>query len=338
MKKVLILTGILLLAQTFLFSAPLHLYDEMTVSENLRLREFSDSTSRIKTVMQAGTVVRVIKIGDKEKIDNIDGNWIKVEVIANGHNKEGKELKNGVYGWCFSGFLKNNSTKINHKLDYNNQNGTIIFNKTENNLRTIKRMHVQEVIIGDLCGKDQRSIYKKPGSESIIYTLSDNDKISISEIWYLTDISTEKTSTWFKIKVNNTEGFMCSFDPYGNNLYEIYEHIESSGRKWTVHKMNNSVAVFSKEDTVNIYEQPGNSSKIIATIPSSYKNGQGQTNIDIEAMTEEKDSENNNTYWIRTTYNGITGWISGSYLSSERGGPTYYIPSDIISFRLGWYL
>lgn len=53
-----------------------------------------------------------------------------------------------------------------------------------------------------------------------------------------------------------------------------------------------------------------------------------------EAITEEYDGSYRNR-WVRITVDGKTGWISGAYLSAERGGPTYYIPEDWIAFLKG---
>jgi len=39
--------------------------------------------------------------------------------------------------------------------------------------------------------------------------------------------------------------------------------------------------------------------------------------------------------WVRITVDGKSGWISGAYLSAERGGPTYYISEDWIAFHNG---
>lgn len=71
----------------------------------------------------------------------------------------------------------------------------------------------------------------------------------------------------------------------------------------------------------------------ISYVPN-YENGNGQTNIITEAITEEYDGSYRNR-WVRITVDGKTGWISGAYLSAERGGPTYYIPEDWIAFLKG---
>lgn len=108
-------------------------------------------------------------------------------------------------------------------------------------------------------------------------------------------------------------------------------------------KLTQGLSVFCNEDEVELRDKPGEiGTQIIAHVPSSYKNGQGQINFEIEAVTEEIDDQKESVYgkerWVRITYDGKTGWIHGGYLSAERGGPKYYISEDYIAFSLGWYM
>ena len=99
--------------------------------------------------------------------------------------------------------------------------------------------------------------------------------------------------------------------------------------------MCQSLSIFSPSDFIELRDNPGLlGTHVIAKIPSSYKNGNGQINIKTEAITEENID---GIYWIRISIEGITGWISSEYLSAERGGPTFLIPKSIILFRTGEY-
>lgn len=79
--------------------------NKLTVKENLKLREEENQKSKVLEVLSNDTVVRIIGIGKEEKIDNIDSNWVKVEILQ-GKNKEGKDISPGIIGWCYGGYLK----------------------------------------------------------------------------------------------------------------------------------------------------------------------------------------------------------------------------------------
>ena len=54
----------------------------MTVSENLKLRSGEATSTQVLTVMSAGTKVKILELGKEENIDDINSNWVKVEVLA----------------------------------------------------------------------------------------------------------------------------------------------------------------------------------------------------------------------------------------------------------------
>ena len=76
------------------------------VSENLKLRENGDMNGSFITTMHAGTLVKVISLGQKETIDGIKSNWVEIEVQLGGRDKDGKPIKAGKRGWCFGGYLE----------------------------------------------------------------------------------------------------------------------------------------------------------------------------------------------------------------------------------------
>ena len=79
---------------------------EMTCSDNLRLRSEEATSSRVITTMQKGTKVKILNLGKAETIDGISSNWVQVEVLSGGKDKDGKALKAGTIGWCYGGYLE----------------------------------------------------------------------------------------------------------------------------------------------------------------------------------------------------------------------------------------
>ncbi len=77
---------------------------QMTVTENLKLRSGEATSTTVLTVMQAGTKVKILELGKLETIDDINSNWVKVEVIS-GKDRDGKEIKKKATGWCYGGYL-----------------------------------------------------------------------------------------------------------------------------------------------------------------------------------------------------------------------------------------
>lgn len=311
-------------------------YQDMVVTENLRLRTSKYDGRKVITVLNKGSRVKIIEIKDEEEIDGIKSNWVYVEVQRNATDKDGNEVKYGVCGWCFGGYLEETTPSVVIP-DYNNGNGTII-SEINNGKQIIRiRKHEQKVKIGDLMWLDTK-IHPSIDSADVIYSFKEKDKMEIFEIHEIWDIETNKQKVWIKVKIGEISGFLYygGYSPYENNTMEIMEVINSSGKTWTVRKLTQTLALFGPEDTVGLRDKPGEDSKIIAYVPTSYKNGNSQINFEIEAITEEKDSEKGDC-WIRITYNGKTGWINGEYLSAERGGPKYKTPEAYLDFHFGGY-
>lgn len=78
------------------------------VYENLRLRKNETTSSEIIKTLKAGEFVQILKIGKKDLIDSIPGNWVYVEVIkpVSAWEHEPDIKYSGIKGWCFSGYLK----------------------------------------------------------------------------------------------------------------------------------------------------------------------------------------------------------------------------------------
>ena len=354
MKKNVFVVLLVFCLAFFYAETDVKLYQDMVVTENLRLRNpYHDSF--IETVLNAGTRVKIIEIDKEETIDGITSNWVIVEVQDGATDKNGNPLKYGVVGKCFAGYLAE-TEQIPHKADYAGGNGTIILESEDENNTITVRKHVQTVKIGDMARDERRIIYSDMEKSEKIYELKDNDELEISEIWKITRKDDGLFYCWLKVKSNGYSGFLCYSepkfvkfyneyrngysDPYENNKWEILETIESAGKKWTVRKMAQGLSVFSSSDEVELRDNPGETgTKVIGYVPASYKsykNGKGQINVEIEAITEETDSSSEKR-WARITFDGKTGWINDAFLSAERGGPKYYIPEAALDFDLGWY-
>ena len=78
----------------------------MIVSENLKLRSGEATTSEVITVMSAGTKVKILELGKEENIDDINSNWVKVEVLSGAKDRDGNTISRGTVGWCYGGYLE----------------------------------------------------------------------------------------------------------------------------------------------------------------------------------------------------------------------------------------
>jgi len=79
---------------------------EMSCKDNLRLRSREETSSNIMTTMQKGTKVKILKLGKYETIDGISSNWVQVEVLKGGCDKDGNSINTGTVGWCYGGYLE----------------------------------------------------------------------------------------------------------------------------------------------------------------------------------------------------------------------------------------
>ena len=82
------------------------LNEERLCKDNLRLRSEEAADSKVITTMQKGTKVKILKLGKEEVIDSINSNWVQVEVLKGGLDKDGKPIKTGTVGWCYGGYLE----------------------------------------------------------------------------------------------------------------------------------------------------------------------------------------------------------------------------------------
>ena len=236
--------------------------------------------------------------------------------------------------------------------NYNNGNGTIMFESEYNGVKTVIRKCELEVTIGDLLRKENRFVYDKYVNGTIIGKLKDNDNIEVLEVCTIAYLNKPKNKwgnpsgeVWYKIKLNKMTGWICLSsttietytDPYYNNRYEIIEKIESTGKIWTIRALEQDIAVWEK---LNVRDKPGLDGKKIFLLHDFEEGTRSpQENHTTAAITEETETIDGLTdHWLKIEYAPKAyGWIFGGYVSVARGGPKYYTPEDIVRFYLGRY-
>ena len=80
--------------------------ENMVVIDKLRLKQNEENTSEILLTMKQGTNVKILSIGKLEIIDNIESNWVQIEILEDTTDSEEKVIKKGFTGWCFGGYLE----------------------------------------------------------------------------------------------------------------------------------------------------------------------------------------------------------------------------------------
>ena len=235
--------------------------------------------------------------------------------------------------------------------NYAGGNGTVISESETNEQKITVRKHLQKITLGDMADDERRTIYSDISKSEILCRLQKNDEISVSELWTVNTKKDNLHYVWLKVKSGNVSGFLY-YDgafysnkqnkyvdinswPYKDNEWEILDVIKSDGKTWTVRKLCQDMCVGSDSDKVELRDKPGKKdSKVVAKIPVSYKNGHGQINVKMLAVTEETDVENDSECWVQVGFEGKVGWVYGGQLSAERGGPKYEAPEETISFSL----
>ena len=234
--------------------------------------------------------------------------------------------------------------------NYNNGNGTIIDQRNNNDSIIITRKCETEVVIGDLADEDQRVIYDNYRDRNAIGELQDNDKIQTLEIYKVLyknkpedEWNRASGELWYKINFENLIGWICISpdylgkysDPYTNNRWQIIDSIQSSGKKWTIRALDQTLSVW---ENLNIRENPGiTGNKVLYTIRPK-DTDPPQSNVEVIAITEEVEIiDGIEDHWVKVKYKQYIGWIFGGYATAERGGPKYYIPEKRVRFDLGWY-
>lgn len=223
--------------------------------------------------------------------------------------------------------------------NYNNGNGTILFEEVEGNKKTEIRKCEMKIVIGDELSNDSKIIYDDYKTCNEIGRLKSGDNVQIFEI--CTIKFSEKLSDWwgnpygerwYRIQSEQLSGWVhrsissgdSRSDPYYDNRFEIIETIKINGRKTNVRRLNQFVTIW---ENLNIRNLPDVSNTSVLYTIRPGKTDPFQTNVDVIAISNEKITiDGRSDYWFKINYKDYEGWIFGGYASVERGGPKYYLP------------
>lgn len=144
-------------------------------TDNLKVRENEGLNGKALFTLKKDSRIFVLEIGKKEKIDEIDSNWVKI-VTDKSLDKDGNEIEQGKQGWCFGGYLskykkftdKEIENLLFEKVSFDREYSSLSFYKSENKVyhSTYREMpddpHYMEgdfevkngKIISDIFGKD----------------------------------------------------------------------------------------------------------------------------------------------------------------------------------------
>jgi hypothetical protein len=231
------------------------------------------------------------------------------------------------------------------EYEYNNGNGTIIEQKTENGRQIITRKHEYEL---ELYSINPEQGYRANGTDILLILdqpqLNSNvvfeipiypiiTRINMLLFKYEKDLITDKQNSWLYVETDEGKtGWLylgIDFDPYANGSWAILEKIITENKIWTVRKLDGSLSVWR---TLNVRDRPGvNDTEVLFQLIFNNK----QLGVTILAITEEEDTIDGITdYWVKIKdEQNRTGWIFGGYASVERGGPKYRIPNSEIRFQ-----
>ena len=93
-ETIFVIDAVKVLDHKFLFNVP------YKVKENLYLREGGSRNDAKIALMKADSCVYITEVGEKETIDGITSNWVKIMLAES----DGSTIE----GWCFGGYLKVN--------------------------------------------------------------------------------------------------------------------------------------------------------------------------------------------------------------------------------------
>lgn len=227
---------------------------------------------------------------------------------------------------------------------YGNGNGTVADVKVNNKYTLVVRRHEQSLQLGNLAKEQNLAVRMEPSMDSkIVGRLKIGDYIHIKQEAEET-YENDYINVWLNITAKeNISGWILfgkfTFDyakhsvPYFNDRWEIEGVIKGNNRDWTVRKM--VYQLVAVEEVLNIRDKPGvTGTRVISKIVPP-REGNRLVTLNVTAVTEEEETIDGRTdRWLKTTYNGVEGWVFGGYTGVERGGPKYYIPDDMIYYDL----
>ena len=168
-------------------------------TDRLKIRESSDLSSNVITVLDEGTLLSFLKIGPNVNIDNINDNWIKVKTIPQKSKNE-----NSIEGWVFGGYVKS----------------------PEKNITEFSNKEVKCIVFAKNYVEPEKGMY---GESENQYFFIENNRFSIKSITYMTKFlgPNYETSCYTAYKVSEGKKFlylgfsMIDDGPYGVKFYKI---------------------------------------------------------------------------------------------------------------------
>ena len=229
-------------------------------------------------------------------------------------------------------FAQNSVSEYN----YDNGNGTILKQYSENGNRIIIRKHEQRFSIEPSSmppyGVNEIIVYENPDINSKqLFKLKNGDFINTLEV-----ANINNQSNWIKMKDdNNRIGWLDMndrFDRYSDGIWTIIEKVTINGKNWTVRKLTGGVSVY---ETLNVRNKPGiiGTTVLFKLIP--VRENYSPVSVTILAITEETDSIDgiiDHWVYIKDEQNR-SGWIFGGYTDVDRGGPKFRTPNNQIWFN-----
>jgi len=149
-------------------------------TDNLRLRDSPNIDAKVLKTLQSGTLVQKLSSGEEETIDGITANWIFVKTKAD------------ETGWCFGGYLDQDSFIFGFWSRDENERNFYYFSKNKKYLRG--KFNTDDLIGGDWFIEDKYiHINKKFDpimdpeknvTEKLCFEIIDFDYVRINDIIY----------------------------------------------------------------------------------------------------------------------------------------------------------
>lgn len=216
--------------------------------------------------------------------------------------------------------------------------------ESEDQITELRKFEIRNFKAGDnLAGIN--NIYESHDKNKIIGQLKWYEElINVHKIYVVKDVKNAgnkrngpKGELWFEISSKSIKGWLCYssrnyWDFFKNENYTYLETIKKGDKDWTIKKLEQRIAYMV--NSITVMDAPGIDGKIIGSI-----DGKEGIVDDMYAITEETEKVDGDTdHWIKIRYdkdNNKYGWIHGSKVYVERGGPKYERPEDEIKFLLG---
>lgn len=242
MKKV------VLIALALLMVLPLFSYEKdeiRVITENLRLRADSNTSSDVVTTLQAQSLVQVQEVGSEATIDGIKANWIKVKTLISAKTRDGDLITESLEGWCFGGYTSLYADYYYAPtLFLRARNGDIVKSEVSGELpikehadsrypyQAVSSLEKQEMEDGAVLYVQRDKLYEQILWQTTqVYPEYSRAYLEVDGNLYLiaietsglgfSDYSCQKTRNGYLIKKQNYSSFGKSDGGYGSNYFYV---------------------------------------------------------------------------------------------------------------------